>query len=248
MATDRSNFEGHETIEVSYLKDFSSNKWAEFLKYCSSLSDNYHELDTRLTFDGEEVAKEDYVSKRLSYSMAAGSVDSWEELIGTLYDPIEKQKLEWAIGCIVSGDSVRVQKFVVLYGSAGTGKSTVLNIVQMLFVGYYSTFEAKALASFNNSFALEMFRDNPLVSIQHDGDLSRIEDNTKLNSIVSHEEMVGNEKRKSQYTARFNTFIFMGTNKPVTITDAKSGILRRLIDVRPSGNKVGFARYQTLMD
>ncbi|MBR3320600.1 MAG: hypothetical protein IKG04_01450, partial [Exiguobacterium sp.] len=91
VATDRSNFEGHETIEVSYLKDFSSNKWAEFLKYCSSLSDNYHELDTRLTFDGEEVAKEDYVSKRLSYSMAAGSVDSWEELIGTLYDPIEKQ-------------------------------------------------------------------------------------------------------------------------------------------------------------
>ena len=247
VATDRSNFEGHETIEVSYLKDFSSNKWAEFLKYCSSLSDNYHELDTRLTFDGEEVAKEDYVSKRLSYSMAAGSVDSWEERIGTLYDPIEKQKLEWAIGCIVSGDSVRVQKFVVLYGSAGTGKSTVLNIVQMLFDGYYSTFEAKALASFNNSFALEMFRDNPLVSIQHDGDLSRIEDNTKLNSIVSHEEMVVNEKRKSQYTARFNTFIFMGTNKPVTITDAKSGILRRLIDVRPSGNKVGFARYQTLM-
>lgn len=247
VRSDKGNFEGHETIEVSYLSDFSSNKWTEFLKYCSSLADNYHELDTRLTFYGEEVAKDAYVSKRLSYSMAQGPIDSWEELIGTLYDPIERQKLEWAIGCIVSGDSVKVQKFVVLYGSAGTGKSTVLNIVQKLFAGYYNTFEAKALASSNNSFALEMFRDNPLVSIQHDGDLSRIEDNTKLNSIVSHEEMVVNEKRKTQYTARFNTFIFMGTNKPVTITDAKSGILRRLIDVRPSGNKVDFARYQTLM-
>ena len=233
--------------EVSYMASFSSKKWSEFLAYCGSLPDNYHELDTKLTFLDDEVGKGDYVSKRLPYSIGPGSMDAWDELIGTLYDPIERQKIEWAIGSIVAGDSTKVQKFVVLYGSAGTGKSTVLNIIQKLFEGYYNTFEAKALASFNNSFALEMFRDNPLVSIQHDGDLSRIEDNTKLNSIVSHEEMVVNEKRKTQYTARFNTFIFMGTNKPVTITDAKSGILRRLIDVKPSGDKVDFARYQTLM-
>lgn len=233
--------------DISYMESFSSKKWSEFLLYCGSLPDNYHELDSKLTFANDDISKKDYVSKRLPYSIEAGPIESWEELIGTLYDPIERQKIEWAIGCIVSGDSTKVQKFLVLYGSAGTGKSTVLNIVQMLFEGYYNTFEAKALASFNNSFALEMFRDNPLVSIQHDGDLSRIEDNTKLNSIVSHEEMVVNEKRKSQYTARFNTFIFMGTNKPVTITDAKSGILRRLIDVKPSGNKVGFQRYQLLM-
>ena len=233
--------------EISYLTDFSTKKWSEFLAYCGTLPDNYHELDSKLTFANDDVRKEDYVSKRLPYALEQGCIESWEELIGTLYDPIERQKLEWAIGCIVDGDSTQVQKFLVLYGSAGTGKSTVLNIVQLLFEGYYNTFEAKALASFNNSFALEMFRDNPLVSIQHDGDLSRIEDNTKLNSIVSHEEMVVNEKRKSQYTARFNTFIFMGTNKPVTITDAKSGILRRLIDVKPSGNKVDFARYQLLM-
>lgn len=234
-------------VEVAYLDQFSSKKWSEFVLYCNSLPDNYHELDSKLTFADEDVVKEDYVSKRLPYSMKPGSIDAYEELVGTLYDPIERQKLEWAIGSIVAGDSVKIQKFVVLYGSAGTGKSTVLNIVQMLFDGYYNTFEAKSLASFNNSFALEMFRGNPLVSIQHDGDLSRIEDNTKLNSIVSHEEMVVNEKRKAQYTARFNTFIFMGTNKPVTITDAKSGILRRLIDVRPSGKTVPFGRYQILM-
>ena len=236
-----------EIVKASYLNEFSSKKWSEFLKYCNSLPDNYHELDAKLTFADDDISKEDYVSRRLPYALKAGSTDAWDELIGTLYDPIEKQKLEWAIGSIVAGDSVRIQKFLVLYGSAGTGKSTVLNIIQMLFDGYYNTFEAKALASFNNSFALEMFRDNPLVSIQHDGDLSRIEDNTKLNSIVSHEEMVVNEKRKTQYTARFNTFIFMGTNRPVTITDAKSGILRRLIDVKPSGETVSFSRYQTLM-
>jgi len=233
--------------DVSYLSRFSSKKWVEFLNFCSSMPDNYHELDTKLTFFDDETCKEDYSSKRLSYSPKIGKIDAYEELVSTLYDPIERQKLEWSIGCVLSGDSVNVQKFVVLYGSAGTGKSTVLNIIQMLFDGYYSVFEAKSLASSNNSFALEMFRDNPLVSIQHDGDLSRIEDNTKLNSIVSHEEMVVNEKRKTQYVSRFNTFIFMGTNKPVSITDSKSGILRRLIDVRPSGSKVEFSRYQMLM-
>ena len=35
---------------------------------------------------------------------------------------------------------------------------------------------------YRNSFALEAFKSNPMVAIQHDGDLSRIEDNTRLNS------------------------------------------------------------------
>ena len=42
--------------------------------------------------------------------------------ISTLYDPEERQKLEWAIGAIISGDSKKIQKFIVLYGAAGTGK------------------------------------------------------------------------------------------------------------------------------
>ena len=39
----------------------------------------------------------------------------------------------------------------------------------------------------------------------------------------------------------------MGTNKPVKITDAKSGIIRRLIDVHPTGNKFQPNHYNTLM-
>ena len=33
--------------------------------------------------------------------------------------------------------------------------------------GYYSVFDAKALGSSSNAFALEAFKDNPLVAIQH---------------------------------------------------------------------------------
>ena len=181
----------------------------------------------------------------LNYPLENGSFPAYEKIMSTLYSPEERHKIEWAIGSIVTGDSKTIQKFMVLYGAAGTGKSTVLNIIQMLFEGYYSVFDAKALGSSSNSFALEAFKNNPLVAIQHDGDLSRIEDNTRLNSLVSHELMTVNEKFKSTYSNRFKCFLFMGTNKPVKITDGKSGLLRRLIDVTPSGNKLSFQEYNT---
>ncbi|MCX7817556.1 MAG: DUF5906 domain-containing protein [Syntrophales bacterium] len=234
-------------VVVKLMSDFSTKSWAEFRNYISHISDNAHQLDEKLTFSNTEVKKKDYVSKRLNYPLERGKHDAFDELIGTLYEPEERAKLEWAIGAIVSGDAKDIQKFIVLYGEAGTGKSTILNIIQKLFEGYYTAFEAKALTSSSNAFATEVFKSNPLVAIQHDGDLSKIEDNTKLNSIVSHEEMTMNEKYKPSYMARVNCFLFMGTNRPVKITDAKSGIIRRLIDVKPTGKKIPPKKYQALM-
>lgn len=230
------------------LRNKSTKKWDEWCTYVKHLPNNYHDLDEKIIFSNMDVTKEDYASRKLPYPLLEGPIKSYDELMNTLYDKTERDKLEWAIGAIISGDSKKIQKFIVLYGEAGSGKSTVLNIIQQLFEGYYSVFEAKALASANNAFSLEAFKTNPLVAIQHDGDLSRIEDNTKLNSIVSHEVMLVNEKNKPQYPMRFNSFLFMGTNKPVKITEAKSGIIRRLIDVSPSGRKIPFERYQALMN
>lgn len=238
--------DGH-TVIVKYLRSFSSNTWSQFQNFLSKVSDNSHQLDQSLTFLNTDVKKSDYVSRRLPYAIAPGDHEAWDELLGTLYNVEERTKIEWAIGSIIAGDSKNIQKFLVLYGPAGTGKSTVLNIVQKLFVGYTTTFEAKALASNNGNFSTEVFKSNPLVAIQHDGDLSRIEDNTKLNSIVAHEEMTMNEKYKPSYTARVNAFLFMGTNQPVKISDAKSGIIRRLIDVHPTGIKIPINHYHTLI-
>jgi len=234
-------------IVVKLMSDFSSTSWAMFRKYMQNISDNAHQLDEKLTFVNTEVKKSDYISTRLPYPLEKGVYDAYDEIIGTLYDPDERAKLEWAIGAVVSGDAKIIQKFIVLYGEMGSGKSTILNIIQSLFQGYYTTFEAKALTSSSNSFSTEVFKSNPLIAIQHDGDLSKIEDNSKFNSIISHEEMTMNEKYKPSYTARVNSFLFMATNRPVKITDAKSGIIRRLIDVKPSGRKIPAKRYQALM-
>lgn len=213
-------------------------------KYCQKqLRDSYHSLDDRVIFSDTEVTKETYASKRLSYPLIPCETPAYNELMSTLYSPEERRKIEWAIGAIVTGDSTWIQKFLVLYGAAGTGKSTVLNIIQQLFDGYYSTFDSEALGSSSNVFALEAFKSNPIVAIQHDGNLARIETNTRLNSLVSHEEMAVNEKFRSIYMQRFRSFLLMGTNKPVKITDAKSGLIRRIIDVSPTGDKVPFKQY-----
>lgn len=235
-------------VRVLHMWDAETGMIDSWHKYCQKqMRDNFHMLDDRLIFSNTETDKNDYASKRLKYPLEPGDLSAYEKLMSTLYSEEERTKIEWAIGSIVSGDSKKLQKFMVLYGAAGTGKSTVLNIIQELFDGYYSVFDAKALGSSSNSFALEAFKSNPLVAIQHDGDLSKIEDNTRLNSLVSHELMTVNEKFKSAYSNQFKCFLFMGTNKPVKITDAKSGLIRRLIDVSPSGNKLSPSEYKNVI-
>lgn len=237
-------------IRVRYMSKSGSgsiDKWHKYVQ--KQMRDSYHILDNKIIFANNKTLKRDYASKKLPYDICEMPTPAYDRLISTLYNQEERDKLEWAIGAIISGDSKNIQKFIVLYGDAGSGKSTFLNIVQKLFPGYISVFNAKEIASGSSQFALESFKNNPLISIQHDGDLSKIEDNTKLNSIVSHEVMTINEKFKSQYETKFNTFLFMGTNKPVRITDSRSGIVRRLIDVKPSGNKIKpYREYKRLFD
>ena len=235
-------------FRVLHMWDAESGMIDNWHKYCQrQMRDSFHMLDDSLIFANTPVKKDSYASKRLPYPLEEGSISAYDELMGTLYSKEERMKIEWAIGAIVNGDSKKLQKFLVLYGPPGSGKSTVLNIVQKLFDGYWSVFDSKALGSASNAFALEAFKSNPLIAIQHDGDLSRIEDNTRLNSLVSHETMMVNEKFRSAYANQFKCFMFLGTNKPVKITDAKSGLIRRLIDVEPSGEKIPAKKYRDLV-
>lgn len=236
-----------ENCHGKFLSSFKSGKWLEWKRYLKALPNKWTQLDTNVVFSNTETKKEDYCSQKLPYALEYGDMSAYEEIISTLYSPKDREKIEWAIGAIISGDSKIIQKFLVLYGSAGTGKSTVLNIIQMIFDGYCKSFEASSLTNKDNRFAFEAFRSNPLVAIQHDGDLSKIEDNTKLNSLISHERIIMEEKNVKHYEMAFHSFLMMGTNTPVRITDAKSGIIRRLIDVNPSGDRLPFDKYQQLM-
>ena len=235
------------SLSIKYLRSFRSKSWSEFKQFMAQISDSSHSLDSKVIFANTDVKKSDYASKRLPYALAEGDISAWDELIGTLYSVEERAKIEWAIGSIVAGDSKKIQKFLVFYGPAGSGKSTILNIIQKLFEGYTTTFDGKALGNSNSSFATEAFKNNPLVAIQHDGDLSKLEDNTRLNSIISHEQMTMNEKYKPSYSSRSDAMLFLGSNQPVKISDAKSGIIRRLIDIHPTGVRLPVRHYNTLI-
>ena len=227
---------GYRVLHMWNADSSMVDKWH---KYCQKqMRDSFHMLDEKLIFSNTPTRREDYASKRLPYPLEKGDTSAWDQMMSVLYAPPERHKIEWAIGSIVSGDSRKLQKFMVLYGAAGTGKSTVIGIIEQMFAGYTATFVSKDLGQSSNAFALEPFKKNPLVAIEHDGDLSRIEDNTRINSLVSHERMSVNEKFAKMYENNFKCFLFMGTNKPVKITDAKSGLLRRLIDVTPTGEKL----------
>lgn len=233
--------------ELILLSNFSSKKWTEFRNYCKSLPDNFHDLNKSIIFSNTNVKKTDYVSKRLDYPLEKTSIDAYEEIISTLYSKEERRKIEWSIGAVISGDSKNIQKFMVFYGDPGTGKSTVLQIIQMLFPQYYVAFSSKKLGS-NSNFTLQTFRSNPLIGIDPDAKLSKIETNTTLNSLIAHDYMEMEEKFKSPYSTRFDTFLFIASNEPVKITDAKSGLIRRLIDIHPTGKLIDFNRYNELID
>nr|DAN47431.1 MAG TPA: DNA helicase [Caudoviricetes sp.] len=226
----------------------SDGVWRQYRQWSKNMIDTDHPLDRMPVFKDTILRQEDHVSYRLPYSLEEGEATNWSKLVDTLYDPSERQKIEWTIGSVLTGDCRTIDKFMVFYGDPGSGKSTILNVMQRLFGDFCVPFDSETLALRNNSFALSAFADDPLVAIEHDGDLSRIETNTRLNSIVSNEIQLVNEKFKKPRSMRITTTLIMASNSPVKITDANSGIPRRLLDVSPSGRRLPIDEYTRVMD
>lgn len=104
----RKKFEGHVT--VLHMWDAESGMIDAWHKYCQKqMRDSFHMLDEKLIFSNMETSKKDYASKRLSYPLLEGDISAYDKLIGTLYSPEERHKIEWSIGAIVTGDSKKIQ-------------------------------------------------------------------------------------------------------------------------------------------
>ena len=235
-------------VSVKYMKysnTKSTDAWKTYIKKLST--DHFTPLDGTLVFSNTERKRELYSSHSLPYALAPGDYSAYDELVSVLYDPEERNKLEWIIGSIVTGASKRIQKFIVLTGDPGSGKGTIINIICKLFEGYTSVIDAEALGNPSASFPLESLKDNPLVAYEGDTKLNKIKSNTKLNSLISHEPLEVNEKYAKKYSMKFDCMLILGSNDEVKITDARSGLLRRLIDVRPTGKTVDNKRYNRLM-
>lgn len=226
--------------------DFDSGVLTKLNRYCREVGQHWEQLDQDLVFADETTTAADLASFKLPYLLEGGDPEAWNRIMTTNYDEDNRRKIEWAIGCIIAGETMKIHKFFVFYGEPGTGKSTVLNVIEQLTDGYSGMVNADALVQAKDSFAAESLSQNPLAVFQHEADLSGAKENSLINAIVAHDKIEINAKYKSKFSMRPKGLLFLATNRPVKITDTRSGLMRRLIDIRPTGNTIkGGAYYRT---
>lgn len=224
------------------------DKWIKYVN--KQLPDWYEPLDAKVTYKHDVIRKEDHRSKRVKYDIAEGDTSAWDTLLATLYFPEGQHKIEWAIGSIADGPHVKqTQKYYVIYGEGGTGKSTVLNIIyDILLPGYCAKFSAAEMVSDKTSFNLQTLASNPLVAVDHEAKLSNLADNSYLNSVAAGEPLTMNLKFQSAFQTVLNTTMFMAANEPPKITNRNAGSVRRIVDIIPTGKKIPIDQYFELLD
>lgn len=236
-----------QTITVLDPKHLSSKVPAKIDSLCKACEVNKPILFNQVVlWQGDRPEREDYATMTMSYRPVDHACPNYDELMSVLYSPENRTMMEWLAGAALCGDGNKIDKFVYLEGDPGSGKSTFLNIVESVFGEYGSSFKAEDLASTNGMFATAQFKKGPLVAIQHDGDLSKIETNITLNNIISHEPININEKYARSYYIRLNTLLFIGSNYPLRLTDSMSGLLRRCLDPVPTGKLLPIDKYNVL--
>lgn len=234
------------------MADSSNTLDTQFDKFCRSMGNHWNNLDQKMIFANSEVKRNDYATKALDYPLQEGPTTYYEALTDVLYLPDEREKWEWAVGCIIAGDQRKIQKMLAFYGEPGTGKSTIIkNIISELIfggleMGYARPFDANILCG-GNDFGTEFLENDSVLVYDEDAEMGMITVRSTLNKIIAHEPVRVNAKFKRPFITRPNCVIFVGSNEPIQLSP-NSGMKRRLIDVRPTGNLVSHEVYDDCME
>lgn len=238
----------NQTIIVMDPQHLSSKVPAKIDSLCKACeADRPVLFNQKILWNGEIPERKDYATRTMPYSAESTECPSYDTIMSVLYSPEDRTMLEWLAGAAICGDGARIDKFVYLEGEPGSGKSTFLNILEAVIGPYGASIKAEDLASSNGTFATSQLKSGPLIAIQHDGDLSKIETNTTLNNIISHEPICINDKYAKTYYIRLNTLLFIASNYPLRLTDSMSGLLRRCLDPVPTGKLIPVEKYNQLI-
>ena len=224
--------------------------WHQFCE--KDYQGNWHPLNQKVIFSNTEVKRSDYASVKLDYPIEDTPTPYYDKLCERLYLPSESEKWEWFIGCILAGDQRKIQKMLVFYGEPGTGKSTIIGkvLAENMFGGYTTgyavKFEANNLVGRDN-FGTDFLEKDAVLAYDDDAELNIISSKTTLNKIISHEPIRVNAKFKQPFVTTPNCLLIVGTNEPVQLSP-NSGMNRRLIDIRPTGNKLSPDEYDACIE
>ena len=232
--------------------DSSTHLVELFERYCKTLKDKWVPLDQRMLFSNSEVKRTDYATKTLDYPLVDQPTPYYDTICDVLYLPDEREKWEWAVGSMITGDSTKIQKMFAFYGEPGTGKSTIISKVfaDLVFggieMGYAAKFEANNLCC-GNDFGTDFLENDSVLMYDDDAEMGMITVRSTLNKVISHEQVRVNAKFKSPFMTRANCMIFVGSNDPIQLSP-NSGMKRRLIDIRPTGNLLNPDAYDECME
>lgn len=234
------------------MADISNHLIEPFDKFCKTMGDCWHPLDQKMLFSNSEVKRTDYATKTLDYPLIETPTPYYDTLCSVLYLPDEREKWEWAVGAMIAGDSSKIQKMIAFYGEPGKGKSTIIDLIfaQQIFggddMGYATKFEANLLCG-GNDFGTDFLENDSVLFYDDDAEMGLITVRSTLNKIISHENVRVNAKFKRPFITRPNGMIFVGSNDPIQLSP-NSGMKRRLIDIRPTGNLLAPDIYDECME
>ena len=225
---------------IKRLVDTSNGLSKKFRTFCEvDMEDRYHTLNQVFRWSNSDYKRSDYISYLFPYPLIECPTPYYNKIFDTLYLPEQRQKIEWIVGAALCGDIKKVQKFVVLYGEPGLGKSTIIYIIRKIILceDEGSPFISKCTAQLlvnNSDFGTDFLMNDPIFAYDDEADLSKIDSKSTLNLIVSHERVRVNGKFARVYWTNPNCLLVFASNEPVQVSP-RSGIARRLLDVRPTG-------------
>lgn len=116
------------------------------------------------------------------------------------------------------------QKFFIITGVGGSGKSTFLNLIKQIFD---NDFASLSLTDLGNDFKLAEGVDKRLICSDElsSGDLN----NDVLKTIISGQDITVNPKFRTPYVAKFQSSFIFCCNKPPKLNISDSGLLRRIV-------------------